>query len=300
MIRSKRANLRRGAGTGVPADRRNRRAATRARVSGAEPVRGSARRAAGETLAAASDEPPAPPRCAERAGSVGRAVRRHLPALVSYAWYLLHDRSEAEDVVQDAFLRLLAKGADVAAGWCQSPHLAPRVVTNLCIDRKRRLVRLIYLPACLLDGGSAGPALEDEIGRRMRSPTRSGDCRGANAPLSCWFTIRDSPIPKPPRSWEPQPNRSRLARSRAADACVNCWRRTFKISWRHRHERDARHSRRVPRPPWCRQRRWPDGQRPALRRLLKESCHAQAMVEAARKIERALDTLQAPPGPRRV
>ena len=166
MIRSKRANLRRGAGTGVPADRRNRRAATRARVSGAEPVRGSAARAAGETLAAASDDHLLHLAARSEQAAWAALVRRHLPALVSYAWYLLHDRSEAEDVVQDAFLRLLAKAPTWQPDGANLRTWLHRVVTNLCIDRKRRLVRLIYLPACLLDGGSAGPALEDEIGRR--------------------------------------------------------------------------------------------------------------------------------------
>ena len=41
---------------------------------------------------------------------------------------------------------------------------------------------------------------------------------------------------------------------------------------------------------------WPSGSRASLQRLARESRHARAMIEAARTIERALDTLQ-PPAP---
>ena len=98
-------------------------------------------------------------------------VERHLPGLVRYAWYLLHDRGEAEDAVQDAFVRLLAK----APAWRPDGPDAPdgatlrtwlhRVVTNLCIDRKRRWLRLAHPALRPLDGAGA-PALEDEVGRR--------------------------------------------------------------------------------------------------------------------------------------
>ena len=96
-------------------------------------------------------------------------VERHLPGLVRYAWHLLHDRGEAEDAVQDAFVRLLAKapawrpdGPDGASlrTWLH------RVVTNLCIDRKRRWLRLAHLTRRPPDGAGGAPALEDEVGRR--------------------------------------------------------------------------------------------------------------------------------------
>ena len=96
-------------------------------------------------------------------------VERHLPGLVRYAWHLLHDRGEAEDAVQDAFVRLLAKapawrpdGPDGASlrTWLH------RVVTNLCIDRKRRWLRLAHPALRPLDGAGGAPGLEDEVGRR--------------------------------------------------------------------------------------------------------------------------------------
>ena len=40
---------------------------------------------------------------------------------------------------------------------------------------------------------------------------------------------------------------------------------------------------------------WPPGLRPSLRRLARESRRARAMIEAARAVESALDTLRPPP-----
>lgn len=96
-------------------------------------------------------------------------VERHLPGLVRYAWYLLHDRAEAEDAAQDAFVRLLAKAPawrpDAPDGASLRTWLH-RVVTNLCIDRKRRWLRLAHPARRPPDGTGDAPALEDEVGRR--------------------------------------------------------------------------------------------------------------------------------------
>lgn len=64
-------------------------------------------------------------------------VERHLRAITGFAWYMLGDRAEAEDVAQEVFLRLLAK---VAAWEPGGPGLRPwlhRVAINLCVDRAR-------------------------------------------------------------------------------------------------------------------------------------------------------------------
>lgn len=64
-------------------------------------------------------------------------IERHLPLLVALARHMLKSDSEAEDVAQDAFVRL----------WKQAPDWQPeraliktwlrRVAANLCIDRLR-------------------------------------------------------------------------------------------------------------------------------------------------------------------
>jgi RNA polymerase sigma-70 factor (ECF subfamily) len=63
--------------------------------------------------------------------------RRHLPAMLGLARRILGNAADAEDVAQEAMLRV----------WTQAPRWQPlaafrtwltRVVVNLCLDRKRR------------------------------------------------------------------------------------------------------------------------------------------------------------------
>ena len=63
--------------------------------------------------------------------------RRHLPAMLGLARRILRNSAEAEDVAQEAFMRV----------WTHAPRWQPlaqfrtwlsRVVVNLCLDRKRR------------------------------------------------------------------------------------------------------------------------------------------------------------------
>jgi RNA polymerase sigma-70 factor (ECF subfamily) len=67
----------------------------------------------------------------------GRLAQRHVGPVVRLATHILRTRSEAEDVAQDAMLRV----------WTNAPRWKPvakfrtwltRVVVNLCLDRKRR------------------------------------------------------------------------------------------------------------------------------------------------------------------
>ncbi len=68
-------------------------------------------------------------------------LQEHRDRVFSRALYVLRDREDAEDVTQEAFLRLWRSGTDVPADragfWLQ------RVVHNLCIDqtRRRKVVR---------------------------------------------------------------------------------------------------------------------------------------------------------------
>jgi RNA polymerase sigma-70 factor (ECF subfamily) len=67
---------------------------------------------------------------------------RLLPKALGHAARVLGDRAEAEDVAQEAMMRLWR----VAAGWRQDGTAEPatwlyRVVANLCVDRLRRAGR---------------------------------------------------------------------------------------------------------------------------------------------------------------
>jgi RNA polymerase sigma-70 factor, ECF subfamily len=71
------------------------------------------------------------------AATFRRLVDRHLPHLLAVGRRMLRDDAEAEDVAQEALLRLWrnAKGLELGPGGLR-PWLT-RVVSNLCIDRLR-------------------------------------------------------------------------------------------------------------------------------------------------------------------
>ncbi len=75
------------------------------------------------------------------AGTYTQLLDEHRDRVFSRALYVLRDREDAEDVVQEAFLRLWRQGDEVdpdrVAGWLA------RVIHNLCIDqtRRRKVVR---------------------------------------------------------------------------------------------------------------------------------------------------------------
>ena len=62
---------------------------------------------------------------------------RHVPTMLRLAQRLLRNSADAEDVVQDALVRIWTH----APGWRPTAALRTwlyRVVVNLCIDRSRR------------------------------------------------------------------------------------------------------------------------------------------------------------------
>ena len=80
---------------------------------------------------------------------------RLLPRALRHAARVLGDRAEAEDVAQEAMMRLWRAAPD----WRQDGPAVPatwlyRVVANLCVDRLRRAGRMDALddPDCAADG----------------------------------------------------------------------------------------------------------------------------------------------------
>jgi len=64
-------------------------------------------------------------------------TRRHLGALVGYAWHMLRDRAEAEDVAQETMVRLMRKAETWEPGGAKVKTWLFRVAINQCIDRQR-------------------------------------------------------------------------------------------------------------------------------------------------------------------
>jgi RNA polymerase sigma-70 factor (ECF subfamily) len=66
-----------------------------------------------------------------------RLIDRHLSGVTAVARRMLRDDAEAEDVAQEAFLRLWRLGSSLEIGASGVKPWLRRVVSNLCIDRIR-------------------------------------------------------------------------------------------------------------------------------------------------------------------
>ena len=115
------------------------------------PARGAADKAAIAADAALMGRVVAGDTAAHRA-----VMDRHLPGLVAFAWRLAGDRATAEDVAQDAMLKL----------WRQAPRWKPkaqigtwlrRVAYNRCIDLHRRARPGEDIAGLDLEDPAAGP-----------------------------------------------------------------------------------------------------------------------------------------------
>lgn len=84
-------------------------------------------------------------RVAEGDPAASRAlVARKLPRLLSLAGRMLGDGAEAEDVAQEAFLRVWKQAGKWRPGAARFDTWLHRVALNLCYDRLRRRRELAY------------------------------------------------------------------------------------------------------------------------------------------------------------
>lgn len=79
-------------------------------------------------------------------GAATTLARRHAPRVLAVATRMLAERSEAEDITQDALMRLWRIAPDWDAGRAQVSTWLYRVAANLCIDRLRKRARIGALP----------------------------------------------------------------------------------------------------------------------------------------------------------
>ena len=163
MTRSNKASSRNGSGTGATAISRGRSHAApladprNAGRSAFSAVRGGLTDAGDDRLivmAASGDQ-----------AAWGTIVERHLSSLVGYAWRLLREPAEAEDIAQEAFIRLLRKAPEWHPGEASLSTWLHRVVTNLCIDRKRRLGRFVIHSFARMEHAPDQGSLEADINR---------------------------------------------------------------------------------------------------------------------------------------
>ena len=103
-----------------------------------------------------------------RAGKGDRAaaqalMARHLPKLLALARRMLHDRTEAEDAVQEVFLRLWTHAARWHPGPAKFETWLYRVAMNQCFDRLRKKPTVALEAAAQV--ADPGPRPEERLER---------------------------------------------------------------------------------------------------------------------------------------
>ena len=111
-------------------------------------------------------------------GAFERLLRRHRGPLFTFLVRMLGDREKAEDLAQEAFLRLV-RGA---AQWQQRAKFKTWLYTiarNLCVDQSRRdkFRRTDSLDAQVAgpDGAEDGPALVEQVASPGAAPDRAAE-----------------------------------------------------------------------------------------------------------------------------
>lgn len=117
-------------------------------------------------------------------------VERHLRRVVSLATRILGEQAEAEDVAQDAFLRLWRHAPSWQPGRAKLSTWLHRVTVNLCIDRKRKK------PAVALDSipeppseipGAASLIAQQQTAKRVQAAIAALPERQRIAILLCHY-----------------------------------------------------------------------------------------------------------------
>ena len=102
---------------------------------------------------------------------------------------MLGDFGEAEDVVQEAFLRTWRFAPNWRPGAARFDTWLHRVALNLCYDRLRRRASTVEMPSDLLDPGPApdrGLHAQD-VGRRVDTALQGLSARQREAIILCHY-----------------------------------------------------------------------------------------------------------------
>jgi RNA polymerase sigma-70 factor (ECF subfamily) len=94
--------------------------------------------------------------------AAGHLADRLVPRVLAQATRMLADRAEAEDVAQEAMLRLWKTAPDWRQGEAQVSTWLYRVVANLCTDRLRRRRRNTPLDQ-VAEPADAAPSVADRM-----------------------------------------------------------------------------------------------------------------------------------------
>ena len=129
---------------------------------------------------------------------------RLTPRVMAHAFRLLGNRAEAEDVTQEAMLRLWKQAPAWRDGEAKVTTWLYRVVANLCIDRQRRARgRAVTLDAIPEPADGRASVTESDAGARPRRRAAGGAerrCPHDKGRPWCCATSRVCRTPRSPRS----------------------------------------------------------------------------------------------------
>jgi RNA polymerase sigma factor (sigma-70 family) len=117
-------------------------------------------------------------------------VARKLPRLLSLAGRMLGDAVEAEDVAQEAFLRVWKQAPRWRPGEARFDTWLHRVALNLCYDRLRRRRELAYAEPPDIPDEGPGPdrgLLAADTGRRVEGALQALPDRQREAIVLCHY-----------------------------------------------------------------------------------------------------------------
>jgi hypothetical protein len=128
---------------------------------------------------------------------------RLLPGVWRTARRLLGDAAEAEDVAQEAMLRLWRIAPDWRAGEAKVSTWLYRVTVNLCTDRLRRRRGVALDAMSEPEDGAPGAGGAADRGRPDGGARRgaSARCPSGSGRRWCCGISRGWPTPRSPRSW---------------------------------------------------------------------------------------------------
>ncbi|MBL8554653.1 MAG: RNA polymerase sigma factor [Phenylobacterium sp.] len=117
-------------------------------------------------------------------------VARKLPRLLSLAGRILGDGAEAEDVAQEAFVRIWKQAPRWTPGTARFDTWLHRVALNLCYDRLRRRRELSYAEPPERPDEGPGPdrgLLAADTGRRVSAALQALPERQREAVVLCHY-----------------------------------------------------------------------------------------------------------------